>query len=207
MSVVVELIGRYRVLGPFVLVYMVAFGIAALVQHNAEFVYYTAVMAVLIASVIVIDRRVLLSPVVLWGLVLWGLAHMGGGTVHIAGPDGPKVLYNFRPSPDLPRYDQVIHALGFGITTLACWEGLAGMVGGRPQARVQPTLGLVLAAMLMSMGLGALNELIEFIATRILEQTNIGGYENTGWDLVSNQVGITAVGVVLVVRGRRSHGN
>ena len=41
------------------------------------------------------------------------------------------------------------------------------------------------------MGLGGLNEVIEFAITLTLPETNIGGYINTGWDLVSNLVGVT----------------
>lgn len=197
-----DLIRRYRLLGPFVVLYMVVFGIAALVQHNSEFIYYTAVMTLLILSVIAIDRRVVLSRGVLWGLALWGLAHMCGGTIYIPGPTGTIVPYQYRPSPDLPRYDQMIHVYGFAVATVACWESLGGAVEAGQARRVSSTIGLVIAAMLMSMGLGALNELIEFIATRILSRTNIGGYENTGWDLVSNQVGIVGAGLVLAWRHR-----
>jgi hypothetical protein len=39
------------------------------------------------------------------------------------------------------------------------------------------------------MGFGAANEVVEFIATITLPGTNVGGYENTGWDLVANLVG------------------
>ena len=42
------------------------------------------------------------------------------------------------------------------------------------------------------MGFGGLNEVIEFFLTLTLPETNIGGYINTGWDLVSNLVGVTA---------------
>ena len=31
--------------------------------------------------------------------------------------------------------------------------------------------------------------MIEFTATLLLPNTNVGGYVNTGWDLVSNLVG------------------
>ena len=43
------------------------------------------------------------------------------------------------------------------------------------------------------MGLGALNEVIEFFLTLTLPETNIGGYISTGWDLVSNLAGETSV--------------
>ena len=41
------------------------------------------------------------------------------------------------------------------------------------------------------MGFGGLNEVIEFFLTLTLPETNIGGYINTGWDLVSNLAGAT----------------
>ena len=47
------------------------------------------------------------------------------------------------------------------------------------------------------MGFGAANEVVEFIATRVLPETNVGGYENTGWDLVSNTVGCLVAAVLI----------
>jgi hypothetical protein len=39
------------------------------------------------------------------------------------------------------------------------------------------------------LGLGALKEIIEFIMTVVLPNTNVGGCENTALDLVSNFIG------------------
>jgi hypothetical protein len=47
------------------------------------------------------------------------------------------------------------------------------------------------------MGFGALNEVVEFAATLTLEETNVGGYWNTGWDLVANLVGCMAAAVII----------
>jgi hypothetical protein len=49
------------------------------------------------------------------------------------------------------------------------------------------------------MGFGALNEVIEFFAVLILPKTNVGDYENTGWDLFANLVG--AIVTALIIRG------
>ena len=40
----------------------------------------------------------------------------------------------------------------------------------------------------MGMGVGALNEVVEFFASRTFA-ANVGGYVNTGWDLVANLLG------------------
>jgi hypothetical protein len=50
----------------------------------------------------------------------------------------------------------------------------------------------------MGMGLGAANEVVEFVITLIVPDTNVGGFVNTGWDLVSNMTG--AVGACVIIR-------
>jgi hypothetical protein len=47
------------------------------------------------------------------------------------------------------------------------------------------------------LGAGALNEIIEFLATVLVPETNVGGYINTALDLVSNLVGATIAMVVI----------
>lgn len=48
---------------------------------------------------------------------------------------------------------------------------------------------MVAGVWLMGMGLGALNEVVEFVATLVQPQSNVGGYRNTGFDLVFNMLG------------------
>ena len=50
------------------------------------------------------------------------------------------------------------------------------------------------------MGFGAFNEIVEFVATLTVPNTNVGGYINTGWDLVANMVG--AVGACVWIKLR-----
>jgi hypothetical protein len=66
-----------------------------------------------------------------------------------------------------------------------------------------PTLRMLTLCRAASMGFGGLNEVIEFFLTLTLPETNIGGYINTGWDLVSNLVGVT-LACGLIVRCHRS---
>ena len=70
---------------------------------------------------------------------------------------------------------------------------------GSPGVGLRPTTGLLTLVAAAGMGLGALNEVIEFTATRFTD-TNVGGYENTGWDLVYNALG--AAIAALVIRWR-----
>ncbi len=51
------------------------------------------------------------------------------------------------------------------------------------------------------MGLGALNEVVEFIASQTMD-TNVGGYVNTGGDLIANMFGSVFAAVLIAVSGR-----
>jgi len=180
----------------FVVAYMLGFGVWALVAGNREFIFYGVVMVLLIAAVLWMDRRVRLSTGVMWGLAVWGLLHMAGGIVPI--PDqfmasappaegGHNVLYNLRPFAWGPKYDQFTHAYGFGVATLAAWEGIQAAARGS----LRPGFGVFVCLVCIGMGLGALNEVVEFMAVLLIPNTNVGGYHNTGWDLVSNLTGVT----------------
>jgi hypothetical protein len=65
---------------------------------------------------------------------------------------------------------------------------------------LRPTFGMLVLCAAAGMGFGALNEVIEFIAVLTIPNTNVGGYENTGWDLVANLVGTIIAALVIRVR-------
>jgi hypothetical protein len=62
---------------------------------------------------------------------------------------------------------------------------------------------MLLVCVAAGMGFGALNEMIEFIATHLLPENSIGDYENTGWDLVANFAG-ALVAAALIRRAGNS---
>lgn len=180
--------------------------LGAVLTGNREFLFYIVVMAVLIGVVTAVHRRVVFSNGVLWGLSLWGLAHMAGGLVPV--PESwtiqgtMRVLYSWWVIPGLLKYDQLVHACGFGVTTFVCWEGLqAAVIRVTGRHRIPATPGLMTLCAAASMGFGALNEVIEFVATLLIPNTNVGDYTNTGWDLVSNLVGASAAAGWLWWRG------
>lgn len=188
----------------FTLVYLVAATALALAAGNFEFLYYIVVMAIVICVVWLVHRSVHLSSAVLWGLSVWGLLHMAGGLLAVPESwpidSGSRVLYSLWLIPGYLKYDQVVHAYGFGVATWVCWQGIRAAIEKRG-GHVRPSLGLMVVAATAGMGLGALNELVEFVATLSLPETNVGGYLNTGWDLVSNFLGATAAAVIIYVRG------
>lgn len=186
---------RFRIAAAVVYVAaLLGFSSLAMFRGNAEFLFYGVVMIVLAGVVLALDRGVRLSHLAIGGLVVWAILHLAGGTVAIS-PD--NVLYNWRPVEWLPKYDQAVHFFGFAVATLLAWECLAHAIERRAGERPRATTGLVTGAALIGMGLGGLNEVVEFVATLTIPDTNVGGYGNTGWDLVSNLAGCVAMAVWL----------
>lgn len=193
----------------FTAAYMLGASALALRDWNLEFIFYGLVMLALIGTVWWVDTRVRLSTLTLWCLAIWGFAHMMGGTVEIperlTEPGEKSVLYSLRLAPWVPKFDQVVHAFGFFTCTMASWRAMNAIVCGALGKSVEadclrPTFGPLFGAMMMGMGLSAMNEIVEFVATLIFEDTNVGGYVNTGWDLVSNLVGCI-IGSIAVMCG------
>ncbi len=189
----------------FTMTYLSA-SLAIAVRHgNLEFLLYIAVMLILILAVWFVHRCVVLSTAVLWSLSIWGLAHMAGGLLLV--PEGwpveaeSRVLYSAWIFPGRLKYDHVVHAYGFGVTTWVCWQGLRAAIRRRG-GEVSPTFGLMVLSATAGMGLGALNELVEFAATLLLPETNVGGYLNTGWDLVANLFGAVIAAMLIRMHGR-----
>jgi hypothetical protein len=184
--------------------YLFAATLIALGKGNSEFLLYIAVMLMLVLAVWLVHRVVLLSSAVLWSLSVWGLLHMAGGL--IAVPDGwpvdggSQVLYSLWLMPGLLKFDHLVHAYGFGVATWVCWQGLRAAIDRRG-GDATPTLGLMLLTAIAGMGLGAANELVEFVATILFPSTNVGGYVNTGWDLFANMIGATCA--VTIIGSRR----
>ena len=189
----------------FTSVYLVGALLTAVQGSNYEFLLYIGVVVLMMGVVWVVHGRVALTSGALWCLSIWGLAHMAGGLV-VVPESWPvmgtnRVLYSLWLIPDRLKYDHVVHAYGFGVTTWVCWQGLRAALGGRHQ-RVRPTPGLMLLCAAAGLGFGALNEVIEFAATLLVPETNVGGYLNTGWDLVANLFGATVAVTAIWISDR-----
>ena len=193
--------GEWTVLG-FTLAYLAGFTLHFLAAGNHEFLWYIVTMAALIALVAWLSRVVSLPLALLWALTGWGLLHMAGGGV----PWGDTVLYGAVLLPlvtdgemTILRYDQAVHAYGFGVAAWLVWRLATGAVPALRGTRTALTL-----AVLASMGLGAVNEMVEFAAVVALSETGVGGYVNTALDLVFNGLGaVAAVLVIAAVERRR----
>ena len=182
----------------FTAIYVIAFTIWFFSIGNYEFIVYVITMVALVALVGLSLRMAQYTLPMLWALTIWGLLHMAGGGV----PVGGSVLYNLRLVPLLEvegifilKYDQFVHAFGFGVTA---WVLHHLLTLHFPETRGSVT-ALVFPA-LASMGLGAVNEMIEFSAVLLVPDTNVGGYFNTALDLCFNALGAIVAVTLLGLR-------
>ncbi|MEJ8567316.1 hypothetical protein [Elongatibacter sediminis] len=177
-----------------------------LASGNYEFLAYIAVVLVIGGVLLLIHRRVGLPLALLWCLSSWGLLHMAGGLLVVPAnwpvQGGSHALYNWVLPGGWLKFDQAVHAWGFGITTWLCWAGLKSLLAeaGRP---VRPGLGAMTLCVAASTGLGALNEVIEFTVTLLVPENNVGGYVNTALDLVYNLVGAIIAALIIRLSHRR----
>jgi len=180
----------------FTLLYLALATPVSLASRNYEFLIYIGAVLAIVPAVAVVHLRMRLGQPLLWALSFWGLLHMLGGLVSVPD-DWPiqgqfRVLYSLWLIEGRLKFDHLVHAYGFGTTTWLCWQVLDRLLrqaAGRPQLPTRPSAGLLALCVAGGMGFGALNELIEFMATLLLPATNVGGYENTGWDLTANLAG------------------
>lgn len=173
-------------------------------QGNYEFLWYIAVLVFFIGLIGTTLKSARLPLWLLWLLSLWGLLHVAGGGVHI----GDHVLYAQVVFPifsdggefTLIKYDQLVHAYGFGVSAL-----LVRYLLLRSSGSVLPLFWLNVVAVCAAMGMGALNEIVEFIAVVASPSTGVGGYYNTALDLVSNAVGATLAVLGAAMVGKRQN--
>lgn len=182
----------------FSLTYVLGFGGYYVSLGNYEFLWYVAVLVFFFGLLLGTIRTSEFPPVILWGLSIWGLLHMAGGSI----PVGDTVLYGAQVidiihngEMSILKFDQVVHMFGFGVATLVAYHLML--------PRWQESKSTILLAFLaagVGMGLGTVNEIVEFIAVLSFPETGVGGYINTALDLVANMAGSLIAAFVVAPR-------
>ncbi len=174
-----------KILWAFLLAFL-GFTTIFIIQKNFEFMGYVVIVAILLFVMLFSNKQVKYPNFVLWGLLVWAVFHMLGG---VQMPSGDVfytlMLYPIIGEPyNILKYDQVVHAFGFFVGTLVMFTVL------RKHLNASFSWKAVSVVVVMAgLGLGALNEIVEFFMTVVLPNTNVGGYENTALDLVFNFLG------------------
>lgn len=158
----------------------------SLVSHNYEFMIYAAAVLVSVLILHFGDTTFSFASGVLWAFIVWIVLHIGGGLL----PVGDGVLYSKVLIPiigepySLLKYDQVVHTYCYTVITLLLWPVVTHIAKTDAGHKT-----LIFITVLAASGIGGINEIIEFSATVLVPDTNVGNYENNAIDIVANLIG------------------
>ena len=155
---------------------------------------YVLSVIIIGAGTLWLRRAVVPGPTAL-GLALAAILDLAGGLINV----GSNVLYNASIGPysrtlgtHYLQYDHFVHAYVSLVVTCAAWSILAV-----PRLATHRRQDLIILTAGLALGLGALNEVVEFAATLAHHGAHVGGYYNTGWDLICNLIGAVAGGLLI----------
>jgi len=175
----------------FTLVYLVIFTIYYIYNKNYEFLIYIAVIIILGVIVLKTLRKSGITLGGVWLLTSWGLLHLMGGSVRVGDVNlyRYQIIHLFQGEGQffLLRMDQVIHFYGFFVAAIIIYQLLAPRIRNINNSKMA-----IFIAWIAAMGLGALNEVIEFTLLVSLTKTGVGDLYNMGLDLVFNFFGALA---------------
>jgi len=162
------------------------FGSLFLRMRNYEFVIYVGVIIFFLCLVGIRIDKVDYTIASLVGLTIWSAMHLAGGGITIGeGRLYDVMLIQISETFPIWRYDQLVHIWGFGAATLVAFCLLKPSLKDPRKNPVAVGIILVMAGL----GMGALNEIVEFIVSSIIPRSGVGGYINTALDLCADLIG------------------
>jgi uncharacterized membrane protein YjdF len=169
----------------FTFAYVIGGAVFLLKAGNTEFLTYLIALVPLVAVAFYLQAKFELPLWMLWLVSILFALHLAGGSIYVHG----DVLYNYIlisipnwTGLTIWKFDQLVHPYGAAAFALCAHYLLA------TRSRFA-RITVVLLAFLIANGFGALNEVIEFGMKILTPHTDVGGYYNTGLDLVFNMLG------------------
>lgn len=178
--------------------YTFVFSINALLRGNVEFIYYTAMMILSISIIVFIHKRLHFYPIVLMSLSVIGLLHLLGGNIML----GETRLYDYYFIPALFKYDNFVHMVGSAVMVMLAHALLMPIL--HKDFEMKRHGYFILLLVIIGMGLGVINELVEFLAVLVFDVgKQVGDYTNNLLDLVFNTVGSIIMATFLVLTNQK----
>lgn len=172
--------------------YIVSFLLAGLltlltiVFQNYEFLLYAITVAILAFVLYRTGRYFGFSQAGLWLFNVWLILHICGGLAFYQGVRFyDLVLINIVGEPYyILKYDQFVHFFCYLVMSILMWS-VVQKIAKKNASGIVVCVVTILAAS----SIGAINEIIEFLAVVALGTDGVGGYTNTAIDLVANLLG------------------
>ena len=180
-----------RISSPYTLSFFLAglLTLLTLLFQNYEFLLYAITVILLVAVLYQTDRYFRFERLGLWLFNTWLILHTLGGLASFRGVRFyDLVLLDLVGAPyDILKYDQLVHFYCYVVIAILMWSVVQKI------AKTDASLAVVsVVTILAASSLGAVNEIIEFLAVVLLDTDGVGGYTNTAIDLVANLLGAIA---------------
>jgi len=180
---------------------LIIFTVIFLSRRNYEFLVYVGVILTAMFLILYTNNRVDYPNSLLWGLTLWSVMHMSGGGIFIGGRKlYGLMIFNIVGEPyNIFRYDQLAHIIGFSVATLLMYTLIKPILIEKHR-----WAALSVVVIMAGLGVGAVNEIIEFMVTVFNPGSGVGGYINNALDLVANLIGAMIAMVFIYFRERKA---
>ena len=168
------------------LLILIGFLIKALLVANYEFIGYWIVLVALFLLVVSLDKKYNFPLIAIILFAIWSIMHMAGGLIKISGTRlYDLMLINILGEPyNILKYDQVIHAFCYFAIAILVYFVLKYYMNSKAKS------ALITFSILAALGIGVLNEVIEFGMVIFADAADaVGGYYNTALDIVFNLIG------------------
>ncbi|HIG52294.1 TPA: DUF2238 domain-containing protein [Candidatus Pacearchaeota archaeon] len=180
----------------FVYLFLISLLIYIIPKGNYEFIGYAVVIGFLFYFLTITDKLYKYSIFGIWLFAIWVVLHLFGGILYFGGTRlYDIVLINLLGPPyDILKYDQFVHTYCYFAIAILLYYPL------KKYMKVSSKIPLIVFAILSAIGIGLLNEVIEFGMVIFADAADaVGGYYNTALDLVFNLIG-AIIGAVFVSR-------
>ncbi len=174
---------KIKMLFLYMFVYIIIFAIFAIYYRNYEFIFYIFITTILVVITYLSYKHIRLSYHIIFGLAILGSLHILGGSLHI----GQTRLYDFWLIKGIFRYDHLVHSFAMFISTFVAYN----ILGPRLDFKIERHPFFFFALLvLIALGIGAVNEILELFAVVFLGAANgVGDYMNNALDLLFNLIG------------------
>lgn len=182
---------KFKLVLLFTVFYLGIFTVLSLINGDYEFLIYSVVVSFIILFVTKHYHKLHLPLHLLGALSLLGVLHFLGGILRV----GESSLYSTYFLWGTMRFDNIIHLLAIFVLTFVAYNLLKPNLG--PRMNHSPFF-LASILVLVSLGLGAVNEIIEFFVVATGIQAGVGSYVNNALDLVYNAIGAILATIIIV---------
>lgn len=190
---------KLRLVLYFTASYLLLSAVVSILNQNYEFLYYTALVTIILIIIVLYHKRMHLPFSVMLGLTGVGVLHFAGGSLYL----GTTRLYDLWLIPEIFKYDNLVHMVAIFVATFALYSLLYPHLD---KALKHSKFLLSVLLILLAAGLGALHEILELIAVLFFDaQEQVGDYFNNIFDLFFNMLGAIAACLFLMYYYKKKH--